>query len=579
MLLELRIHDLGLVEDLVLPVSRGLTVLTGETGAGKSMLAGAIAALGGREVDKGLVRTGAGEARVEGVFDLSDRPDIAGAVARTGAPLAEDGLLVVRREIRREGRNRVLLNGLTTSLAVLRQIGPLLVSVQSQDQQRELERPGFFRDLLDELGDALPLRREVADAWQRWRESEQELAAAREELALARQQLDLWRYQYEELSGAALDPGEEGRLRERIALKRDAVNVAETLAAVWDRLGGEEAAVSGLVGGAADLLERIAAQSPRLQAIAGLLRDAEARLQEAVLELDRLRESWDADPTGLDELEERLALYQELQRKYRRDTTQLLALTEELARKLERYRDSDAELARLEREREEAATVLCEAALRLRRRRQEASGRVAARLQETLRPLALPHLELRFEVTPEEATGNEGLVVGDVACRIARHGADRVDLLVGMNPGEAPGPAGRIASGGERSRLLLGITAERTERVAPVLQLFDEIDAGVGMDTAPAIGELLRRLAGDGQVICITHLATLAVRGDRHWCARKTTRRGRTVLRIVPVDGEERVREVARLLGGEEGGDATLAHARRLLAGRTRVAAGDGNGS
>jgi len=569
MLVELRISQLGLVDELVLPLASGLTILSGETGAGKSMIAGAMALLAGREVPKDLVRGGEELAWVEGVFDLSDREATRRRLRKSGLAVGADGMLVLRREIRRNGRNRVLINGLTSSLALLQQVGPGLLSVQSQDQQRELSRPAFVRDLLDEMLDCLDLRETVREAHAAWTRAESELAAAREDAAAGREQLDLWRYQRDELAAAALDPDEEAELDEAIVLKRHAAELQESAAAALQVLAGGEPDARALLGRALTALASAEGKSRRLDEALAQVREAEAAVVEASSDVERFLDAIDLDPGGLDELEERKSLYVDLRRKYRREVTDLLAYQQLLEKRIAGQESSVENLVDLEARRDAAAGDLVEAALALRRRRVEGAGGVSRLAEEIIRPLALPDLELQFTIAPRCAEA-EGLEVDGEPCRVGADGADVVDLMARPNPGERAGRVGEIASGGERSRIHLGLTAlKRGDGEAP-LQLFDEIDSGLGMDRARSTAKLLRRLARGGEVICITHLATVAVYGDHHWRARKEVRDGRTLLAVDRLDGEARTDEIARLLGGETADEVAVdaagrAYARDLL--------------
>jgi len=554
MLVELRISQLGLVDELVLPVAPGLTILTGETGAGKSMIAGAMALLTGQEVPKDLVRGGEDLAWVEGVFDLSARPETSAELHRRGVNVGPDGILVLRREIRRNGRNRVLINGLVSSLAVLQGVGPFLLAVQSQDQQRELSRPAFLRDLLDATLDCAELRDRVAAAHAAWRELDAELATRRREEAAGREQLDLWIYQRDELAAAGLDADEEAALDEALVLKRHAAELQQSAAAALQALAGGEPDARGMLGRALQALSTAEGKSARLDEAIAHLREAEASAAEAAQGVERFLDAIDLDPGGLDELEERKDLYVELRRKYRREVPDLITYLSLLEERVARQESATGDLAELTERRDAAARGLAESAAALRRRRVEGAGGVSRLAEEIIRPLALPDLELQFSISPRRAADG-GLELAGEACEVRADGADEVDMLARPNPGERAGQVAAIAAGGEKSRIHLGLTALQRRASEPPLQLFDEIDAGLGMDRARPVARLLRRLAGGDQVICITHLATVAVYGDHHWRASKEVRDGRTLLDLDRLDGDARTDEVARLLGGE-GADA-----------------------
>ncbi len=568
MFLELRIGNLALAEDVVLRPGPYLTVLTGETGAGKSLVAGALALLTGGRVDRGLVRRGEELAWVEAVCDLSGRVDLLADARRLGLVLAADGLLVLRRELRREGRGRVLINGAVSSLAVLERIGRRLFAIQSQNQQRELSEAGFARELLDAVLGLADRRDAVDEALAAYQTACGDLDDHERTMELAAQQLDMWRYQHEELGAADLREGEERELGEAIAIKRHARAMQDAAAGARDRLGSGPQPVRESLGSAIAGLLPHADRSERLASALAQLESAAALLDEADSELDRFLDNLQLDPRGLDELEERKALYESLRRKYRHDVPGLLALHEQLGERLGRQDRAADDLEKLRAARESARCDLETACVELHDARESGAPTVAAEAEGVIRPLALPKLDVSLAVEPRRDPDGE-IVVAGVRCRAAAHGADTVRLLVRTNPGEDMGEASTIASGGEASRIHLGLTLLVRGAARPLLQVFDEVDAGLGMDAATPVAMLLRQLARQAQAICITHLPTVAVYGQDHWRVTKQVDGGRTTVALQRLGAEERVAEVARQLGGADWrhGDAAAqtAYARELL--------------
>ena len=569
MLLELRVANLALAADVVLPFGPGLTVLTGETGAGKSLIAGALALLCGGPSDKDLVRSGEEGAVVEGLFDLTGCESVLTDLRRLGVAPAADGVLVLRREVRREGRSRVLINGSISSLSLLERLGPRLLAVQSQDQQRELSDPGFVRSLLDRHLDLTDLVNQVAQRLADFRDREQELTARRSEAEFAHEQLDLWRYQFEDLDRAQLAADEESGLNERLSVIRHASALQEGTAAALQAISEGEPSAGGLLSAATAVTASLADKSTRLADVTEDLTLAAETTASAASALRRFLDGLELDPRQLGELEERATLYAELRRKYRRDVDGLLQLRDELQTHVERQQDADTDLLDLERRCDTAREQLASAAEQLHNRRVAGAVDFARESRRAVRRLALPDLELEIEVTVTRDDTGPITLAGE-RCQVARHGADRVQLRVRTNPGERRGEVGAIASGGERSRIHLGLTALARDRRDPPLLLFDEIDAGLGMDSAAPVARLLCELAGSGQVVCITHLPTMAVFGSQHLMVDKAVTAGRTSLQVRSVAGQARIEEVARLLGGEgyAGGDgaAQLSYARELLA-------------
>jgi len=569
MLLELRINHLALVDEVILPLGPELTVLTGETGAGKSLIAGAFSLLCGGKADKDLVRLGEESAFVEGVFDLTAEETLCEDLARAGIRIASDGILVLRRELRNPGRGRVLINGLVSSLALLQRVGPRLLLIQSQDQQRELRDPAFARRFLDEQLQNGDLLEQMGRRWREYQRLEVALEQRRQEESLAREQLELWQYQFEELSRARLRTEEEAELADALVLKRHARTLQEGVARALDSLAAGQAPAQERLGEALSALQPLQGKSPKVDGAVRSLLETEETLAEAIAVLNRFLDGLEVDPGGLEEMEARKALYEELRRKYRRDTPGLLALTAALGDKIERQESAASDLESLQAELETARAGVTETAGRLHKTRTEGAGEIASRAEACLRPLALPHLEVRFETSPRlDAEGPVELA--RQRCRAAADGCDRVELQVRTNPGERMGNVGIMTSGGECSRILLGLISLASRAGGGPLMLFDEIDSGLGMDTAQPVAGQLRKLAAGGQVICITHLPTMAVHGACHFKVGKQTRDGRTVLNLRPLAGEDRVAEVARLLGGEgfAGGDlaAQRAYALDLLA-------------
>lgn len=574
MLRVLRVGNLALVDELEIRPAEGLTMITGETGAGKSLIAGALSLLTGGRTDRGLVRQGTDTAYVEGVFDLAERPADRDALAGMGVRVGADGVVVLRRELRVEGRGRVLINGLVSSLALLEQIGARLLAIQSQDQQRVLGDPAFAGRYLDEALGLQPQLASMRECLAQFTRLSGELASRRQEAEEARRQLEFWEYQHRELTEADLDPEEPELLAEKLALGRNARALVEAAETCRLCLTEGESNARAHLGSAETVLTPLAADSPRLESVLGMIRDAAANTSEAAADLERFLDRLDLDPARLEETESRDASYRELTRKYARDVEGLLELQEELADRIERQKSAAGDLDALAGAVDQARAAAGRQAAELSRLRRKGARKVAARAESAIRPLALPDLELEFEIRPD-AQPDGWVELDAVRCGVTDRGADRIELLARTNRGEAAGPVGKIASGGERSRIFLGLSVTAAAEGDRPLLLFDEIDSGLGMDNAVPVAEKMAALANEQQVLCITHLATVACRGAGHWRVWKRERDGRTVLRVEELAGESRVRETARLLGGDAVADdlseTQLEYARRLLAGGERA--------
>ncbi len=568
MLRELRVANLALVDDLVIGFSEGMTILTGETGAGKSLIAGALNLLAGGKGDKRLIREGEELAIVEGVFDLSDRPRELAAFADAGLRIGSDGLLVMRRELKREGRGRVLINGLISSLSIFERLGPGLLSVQSQDQQRMLSRPSFAGHFLDQ---ALELDAELESmaGWvTRYREVQRELDERTLEQDFAHQQLEMWEFQYRELHDANLSVQDEANVREKLNFGRNVRSLLEgSETGLLDLCDGETNARL-LLARTLKNLEPLAAGSPRLESILDLIRDAENLITEAGIDLQRFSDTVNIEPAELDILESRQHLYSQLQRKFSRDVEGLIELEKSLKQRIDRQRNAVSDMDDLRAELDEISNRMAAAALVLRGRRQAGAAALANRAEELIQPLALPELKLEFSIEPDLSPSG-GVDIAGSKCHINERGADRIVLMARTNRGESWNSVGAVASGGEKSRIFLGLSVLGAENSVAPLQLFDEIDAGLGMDNAIPVARLLRRLSRRGQVLCITHLATVAALGHSHLRVHKSIEEGRTTVSVETLAGSRRVDELARLLGGEsnlgDSRDAQVAYAKQLL--------------
>jgi len=487
--------------------------------------------------------------------------------------LVPDNILVLRRELKTEGRGRVLVNGLTSSLALLQQIGPALLLIQSQDQQREMSSPDFTRNYLDRLLGLQPELADLGEARDQWHRLASELATLRQEVDFARQQQEMWSYQQRELAAMGLDANEEEKLGDQLDFARNARALLDAAGLAIVSLTEQEACARSTLAAAESSLAAVADSSRVLADLSGQLELAAEIVGEVSRGLERFMDTAEVDPVRCDELEKRKAEYEGLKRKYAVDVTGLIALEDELRELLSRQQHATENIEALEREVELAATAVGLAAARLRRKRQDGAGALARRAEDLIKPLALGEISLEFLIEPREQSDSNFVVEG-VRCEVSKQGADRVSLRVQTNRGEAAGEVSAIASGGEKSRIFLGLSVLACGENDQRLMLFDEIDAGLGMDNAIPVARLLAQLATGRQVLCITHLATVAAWGKSHWKVEKTINNERTALSVTALSETDRLAEIARLLGGEKAGvgdsaDSRLAYAKQLLGGTT----------
>jgi DNA repair protein RecN (Recombination protein N) len=552
MLTALSIRDVVLIEALDLEFGAGLGVLTGETGAGKSILLDALGLALGTRADSGLVRQGAGQAVVTASFEAPARDSgVANLMAQNGLELEPGEPLLIRRIVKSDGGSRAFVNDQPASAGLLRELAPHLVEIHGQHDDRGLLNPRGHRALLDAFGrlDSGP----VAVAHRAWREAEDALAVARAEQDAAERDREWLEHAVAELRALAPEEGEEERLAERRATMQRGEKIAGELQAVAELLEGSEGGLSRLRQ-AARILERIAEDHEALAEALAAIDRAITEGSEAQDRVDAAGEALAFDPAALEADEARLFELRGLARKHRIQPDGLPALLNELGARLERVESGGAGIAALALALEEAHRAYREAAHALSAARSAAAARLDVAVEAELKPLKLDAARFRTMVEPLD----EG--------QWSPQGMDRVEFEVSTNPGAPFAPLIKIASGGELSRFILALKVALAEEGGARTLIFDEIDRGVGGAVASAIGERLARLAGDAQVLVVTHSPQVAARGSRHLLIAKrhdgiVTRTG-----VTPLDAEQRREEIARMLSGAEITPEARAQAERLLA-------------
>ncbi|WP_315760920.1 DNA repair protein RecN [Sphingomonas sp. Y38-1Y] len=551
MLTALSIRDVVLIEALDLDFVPGLGVLTGETGAGKSILLDALGLALGARGDSGLVRHGAAQSVVTASFETpaADSP-IAALLADNGLDLEPGEPLMIRRLVKADGGSRAFVNDQPASAALLRELGAMLVEIHGQHDDRGLLNPRGHRALLDAFARADTAA--VGAAWREWRAALAKLDEARETQAVAERDRDYLAHAVEELTALAPEPGEEASLAERRATMQRGERAAGELSAVADLLDGSDGALSRLRQ-AARILERAGDAHPALA-------EALAAIDRAIVEGAGAQEQIDAaayalafDPAVLEADEARLFELRGLARKHRVQPDDLAALAADLAERLALVEGGEAGIAALTRAASDAEARYAAAAETLSAQRTAAAVRLDKAVAGELAPLKLDAARFRTVVAPNarEAWGPEG--------------SDRVEFEVSTNPGAPFAPLMKIASGGELSRFILAMKVALAEEGGARALVFDEIDRGVGGAVASAIGERLARLSRRNQVLVVTHSPQVAARGDRHYRIAKSSDGTVTRTGVTPLDADERREEIARMLSGAEVTPEARAQAERLL--------------
>lgn len=550
MILELHVSNLAIIEGAHLDLGPGFTVLTGETGAGKSLLVDAINLALGERADADLVRRGASRATVAAVVWVD--ADLAAACEEAGFP-AEDGRLFLQREVLAEGRSQVRVNGRLAPVGTLKILGKLLVDLHGQHDHQALLDPLTHVRYLDEwIGpEAVALRVEVAERHRAYQEAKIQLEAVRKGQREREQRLDLLRFQVREIEEADPASGEFELLESDLSRLRNLERLQHAAAHALDALSEAEINAYDLVADSQRQLSDVLRFDPQLGEATDLLQDAQVRLQEAAHSLRRYLDALDSDPGALEAASERLDLLKRLRRKYGEDEDAILAFLHEARLELERLEGGGRSEEELEALASSTWKALASAAGQLSSLRREAAPRFSGEVAAHLADLDLPRAVLEVGIEPKP---------------IDAEGGDAVQFLVSANLGEPPKPLAKIASGGEVSRVMLALKTALAGKAGVPTLIFDEVDSGLSGRAAAKVAAKMRELAGQYQILAITHLPQIASRAHVHFRIEKHERAGRVETVVRKLEGEERVEEVARLVAGETLTEAALANARQLLA-------------
>ena len=551
MLLSLSITDFVIVDTLHLEFGPGFTVLTGETGAGKSIILDALALLLGDRADGSQVREDSQRAELSALFDIAALPAVRQWLADNALNGDEDGELLLRRVIDSGGRSRNFINGQPATLAQLKTLGEQLVDIHGQHAHQSLTRPDMQRRLLDAYAGALPLAAQVRDAWQQWRLACDARQQAEQQAADTQTERERLSWQINELSELDLQSGEWAELNQQHDRLANAVALRQGAQLALDLLSDEDNNCLSILAQAQNLLGKAAALDSRLSNSATLLDSVEAELREATHELRSYADDLDEDPQSLAAAEARLAAVVGLARKYR-------VLPEDLPEKLADWQqqltrlDAASDLEALAAAEQAALQQYRQLAAALSETRAKAARELSQRIGKQMQSLAMNGA--RFEVA---------LLAQDEP---AAYGQENIEYQVAANAGTSLRPLAKVASGGELSRISLAMQVVISQVAAVPTLIFDEVDSGIGGGVAETVGKLLKKLGSRYQVLAITHLPQVATCGDAHWLVSKLTKQNRTRSDIKPLDDRQRIQEVARMLGGKQITDATLQHAQEMLA-------------
>jgi DNA repair protein RecN (Recombination protein N) len=556
MLEELAIQNFALIDRLTVRFGEGMNVLSGETGAGKSILVGSLSLLHGARGDTGAIRSGTEEARVAGTFRIGENRDALAWLDEHGIE-AEDGVLIVRRTVKRSGRGAIYVQSTPVTRRDLDELMSLVFDIHGQHEHQSLLSEDSHRTVLDRFGGLEETARDLHGRFT-------ELSALRKRFehmeSNERQRLremDILKFAVSEIEEAALRPGEEDDLD----AERRMLSQHEKLFSALDELYDS---VAENRGGALSGLRNARSAMETVTAIDDRLADAARRLEDLFFELEDVgevvrdhRNGIQFSPDRLEQVENRLSLIHRLEKKYGATVEDVLAYFEEASAQLDGFETWEEDKERLRAEIKTREQAVLKLAGELSARRKEAAVRLAGRILESLRVLGMPKTEFEVSVTPRRGEN------GRSSC--GPYGLDVVSFLISPNPGEPLKPLSEIASGGELSRVMLAIKGSLTEDDQIGCMVFDEIDTGIGGEVALAVGEHLHELGKRKQILCITHLASIAAHADNHLKVHKLERSGRTVTEVTRVEGDARVEEIARMLAGDRTGAASRNHAEELL--------------
>ena len=568
MITYLRVRNLAIVEELAIEPGPGLNVLTGETGAGKSLLIDSLGFLSGARGSTSMIRSGEEKMTAEAVFHLPAA--LANELSEGGieAEIANgEAEVIVRREIAEGGRSRVLVNGSVIGVRELSGAMERILEIHGQNESLDRVAGQTFRQLLDHFAQHEELLDTVRDLYKSWRTDAAEL----EDLAGAHRdrelRLDLLSYQIGEIEGARLEPGEEETLRDERAVLANAQEMIEATSAAYDLVSESEESAIALTGRATQHLAALAKVVADVRAVHEELEEARIRLQESARSIAHLADSIRHDPARLEQVEERLALIERLRRKYGATIEGILAYHAGIAAEHQKLSEYESSLGALRQREETSWQGYRKAAADLSGRRAAAAARFRKAIESELRDLAMDGTSVEIRVGRGAASGSRLEIEGEPTA-FGPEGWDRVEVWIAPNRGEELRPIQKVASGGELSRMQLAIAAalfKESGRGAGATLVFDEIDAGIGGRVADAVGGKLRELARENQVICVTHLPQIASFGSTHFHVWKEEAKGRTRARVSLLDAGGRLDEIARMLGGEERSESARAHARELL--------------
>jgi DNA repair protein RecN (Recombination protein N) len=568
LLQELHVRNLALIAELRLEFDSGFNVLTGETGAGKSIIIDALGLVLGGRFSVDMIRSDADSLFVEAVFCPENRVDLAEFLIETGIPAESDRTLIIQREINRNSRNRCRVNGHLVTTLVLQKLGEFLIDIHGQHQHQSLLLTQKQLELLDQYcgADCLTLRKQLQQVYRRWADQTAELARLRQDQAEVARKIDMLRFQTGEIHQAKLVIGEDEELQKErqilVSAEKLFVAAAEAYRALYENNCAP--AVIELFGAAERVLNQVAGIDQRLEPLLERLRETVCQTEEIARELRDYQEQAQLDPGRLEALDDRLEEIAQLKRKYGATIAAILLFAQQSEEELNSLENREELAGRLENDLQETRLALGESAERLTAARQAGAGRLEQAIVDQLADLNME--KTQFQICLTQTIDDAGVPYRGGVYAVTASGADQGEFLIAPNPGETPKPLAKIASGGELSRIMLALKTILAELDQIPTMVFDEIDVGIGGRTAQVVAEKILMIGWARQVICVTHLPQIASMAKRHFYIEKQAVGERTIVKVRQLTMAERVEELARMLGGAQVTATTRQHAGEMLA-------------
>lgn len=554
MLQQLAINNYAIVDTLEIELESGMTVITGETGAGKSIMLDALGLALGDRADREVIRGGADRADITACFTLPDNPDVTAWLKANDFDMDEHGC-ILRRVITRDGRSRAYINGQPTTLGNLKDLGEMLIDIHSQHEHQSLLKTATHQRLLDDYCGLQEASAQVRTLATKWRQLNQELEQIKSRAEESNAQYQLLSYQVKELEELALGDGELEALEEehrKLSHGEESVLVNQQVLDLCSE--NEEFNIAQSLGRALTLLQDIPYASRQTEEAGNLLNTALIQVEEAASALKHAIDQFELDPQRLEEIDQRLGLVHQLARKHHVQAAELPALASRLADELAGLSEADVQIDLMEKELASLLSRYQEQAAKLSDAREKGAKKLGKEINSQLARLGMEAASFSVALTR----------FSDSMPRTS--GLESTEFLVSTNPGQPPRPMVKIASGGELSRISLAIQVVTAQTSAIPTLVFDEVDVGIGGGVARSVGELLRKLGDKGQVLCVTHQPQVASQGHHHLYVSKSSDKASTATQLRQLDREERVKEIARMLGGEDLSAQSLAHAEKMLA-------------